>query len=146
MIRVALVPRCDYDKPGPRGVIYVSEDGAETVKHAQETPTPNGLRREVQTLLNRYVGQDVELAIYGYERDESRKGVAVLALLLPGVPIHETGLRQPPQRGKRNWDPFARNFRGKVLRAFVPDWYEPEEPASLLRAIDLDSYALPDTE
>ena len=147
MIRIALVPRIEYDVPGPRGAIYVSEDGGKTKRCALETPTPGGLRLEVQTLLNRYVGQDVEIAVYCYDQDESRKGVAVLTAILPSsVPVVHTGNRQSPQRGKRGWDPFVADFSGKVLHSFMPAWYEQEEAPSLLRAIDLDSYTLPDTE
>jgi hypothetical protein len=148
VIKIVIVPRVlESDKEGgSRGRFFVQHEGSAQIESvAQETPTPGGLRLEIKTLLNRYLGQDLSVVIYQYDQEESERGVAVASALLPGVPVVVTGKRQQPYRSSRHWDCF-KNFTGKVLHAFVPPWYEPEEPPILIRGIDLDNYALPDIE
>lgn len=142
MIRIALVPRArpvgaEGEIEERRGFAVVERDG-KVQWFVLESTTPGGLRLELQTFLERFAGETIEVAAYRFRAPDSELGVSVVAGLLPGIAIIE--LRQSAVRRHRFKPDFGRKFAGQRFERFSPDWYVRPEPMPLLKGVDFDAY------
>lgn len=139
-IRFAIFPRVngapeDSDVAALRGFVVIQDPDGNLTKLAIESSNRPGIRLELQTLLERYVGQNVEVCLFESECKESRLGVAAAEFL--GCPVRKLTLKWPR---RDQFKPFSKPFLGRRFYSYSPDWYQPVERGSALRALNFEDY------
>jgi hypothetical protein len=141
--RIAIVarafPLAEEERLERRGFVVVLPPGGPAQSFAIESTTQGGLRVEMRTLLDRYVGEPIEVAVYAFDSEDSRLGADTVAEL---VPSRRVNLKQTSVRRNR-FKPFNAPWLGHKIDCWIPAWYVPEERPSLLKAIDFDVYSAP---
>ncbi len=93
-----------------------------------------GLRLEMQTLLERYIGQTLEVCVYEAGSEGSKTACEIVRNLIHCRTIY--------CKGKIVWcNPFATPFRGETTINFNPPWHIKAKRESSQRGVDPDDYA-----
>ncbi len=150
MIRVAFVAPSNEPRVGWfKGRAWIDrQDGSPVDVQPLESITGAGARLELQALLGRLVGEDIEIGIMLTKYGTDSGVLSAMVESLPGlVPVVQTtvGARQIG-RGDNGFTPFDRGFRGRRFVDFQPPWQEVREAPSLLRSVSVETYAFPATD
>lgn len=116
-------------------MIWICEPGQLPHKIPIESHNASGLRLEMQTFLERYRGDTLDVCVYESPTVEgSRLACAIVRELVHCRTIHT--------RGKTIYcNPFSTPFHGAVTIHYAPAWYVPLERDQTIRGICADDYA-----
>lgn len=134
MIKLGIIPALSISEYKYRNrMIWVCMPGDLPYRVKIESHTAAGFHFELQTFLERFVGENLEVCVYESSGEDSKQACDIVRNL-----IH---CRTIMCHGIAVWrNPFARIFSGEVTINFSPPWHVKLTRESAQRGVDPDSY------